>query len=389
MTKTKTALKAKVLQDRLKNAVDIAGRVAATKGLPICGDLLLESERGRLKIIGTDLDVRITAWCGSQIKSDGSATVPARLAKKLIGLMPDEALTLTVKGQETTLKGSRRTVSLEGNDPDDFPPTPKFGLWLGSVEADVFRLAINRTLFAAAEADARPVLHGIHLVSDGETLRIEGTDGWRASICTLPFDKKGPADAFDIIVTAPALAEVQRSLPRNSDGQSVTLALETRKDGAPRAARFGLVASTCPVDVDGSLVDGEYPELKKVLPDKPTNVARFQVQALMDELTAAAAVVSRDATNQLVRFYIGPGSIRLRADAERIGSFEGRIDADGGAEGRVAMNVTFARQALAAMKTEYGTIGLVGTELPIEFRPAGDDSFRHIVMPMFANWEEN
>lgn len=399
--KKPATFKARVLQDRFSEAINTVGRAVTTRTtLPITNSLLLESEHGRLKVTATDLQTRMTAWVGAQIDKDGGIVAPAKALKKLVGLMPDEALSLvgTVgkrpKGKNVSeptsleIKSEKRTIVLDGHDQQDFPPTPVFGDDRFTINPDALALALDRTLFATCADDQRPVLCGVHLRTMGRTLRFEACDGFRLSVVEVPIrlrpGAKLQACSLDAIVPSDTLAHLRRILPRKASEtrHDVALALLVNEGATNKELRFGLPA----YNVDGQLIAGVFPDTENIVPAPPDFTA-FDVAALTNELAAAAEVAKSG--NGRVEFHIDPtaNTIRVFAKAEGMSTFESRVDATGGHEARIALNVDYALDALRAMHTERATIGIESQEKPALFRPDEGGGFYHIVMPMFVKEE--
>ena len=390
-------LKARVLQDHFSQAINAVSRaVPKRSSLPILTSLLLESDGGRLKVIATNLQTRMTAWVGAQVEMGGAVVAPAAALKKLVALMPNEALSLaaTIGAVDTVKKTSepstleiasgKRTVVLDGHNRDDYPAIPAFGDDRFSIDPDALALALDRTLFATCDRDGRPVLYGVKFTTMGHTLRMTACDGFRLSVVEMPIilrpGVKPKACHIDVIVPADVLAHVRRVLPRKASEtrHDVALALLADEGATVKELRF----ATRAYDVDGQIIEGVYPDTENILPH-PTIIKTFDVAALTSEVAAAVEVVKD--TNDRVEFHIGRHAIQVCSKAEGIGTFQGAVDVTGEGETRIAMNGKFVLEALKAMNSEFATIGLEAEGKPAMFRPEPGGGFYHIIMPMFVS----
>ena len=78
-------MKVQVLQENLHRGLSIVGRAVATRStLPITANVLVASDRGRLKLAATDLDLTMCAWVGAKIDEEGATTIPSRRTKPRI-----------------------------------------------------------------------------------------------------------------------------------------------------------------------------------------------------------------------------------------------------------------------------------------------------------------
>ncbi len=399
------ALTARILQDSFGKAINIVGRAVPKRStLPIIGSLLLESDHGRLKVIATDLQTRVTAWVGAQIETDGGVAVPAAALKKMVGLMPDEALSLaatigkidTVKktSEPSTLeiKSDKRTVVLDGFDSQDFPATPTFGEDRFTIDPDDLAQALDRTLFAVHHDDKRPVLTGVHIQTMGRMLRFTASDGFRLSVVEVPIrlrpGVKPKACSINVVVPADTLTHIRRVLPRKASEtrHDVAVSVLANESANTKELRFSLPT----YDVDGALIAGVFPNTENILPSPP-DLTTFDVAAFTNEVAAAAEVVKD--SNNLIEIHTDPATntLRIFSKAEGTGRFEGTIDATGGHKARIAMSAKYVLDALRALHTPFATIGIEAEQKPAMFRPEGGGSFYHIIMPMFlseSDWYE-
>ena len=86
------------LKENLKENLDNALRIVKYNStLPILNNFLLTTDKGRLKISSTDLEIGFTSWVSSKILKDGSITVPAQLLSQFVNNLPNKNINLEVK----------------------------------------------------------------------------------------------------------------------------------------------------------------------------------------------------------------------------------------------------------------------------------------------------
>src|SRR5512135_360912 len=98
----KSPMKVSCLQENLSRGLSIVGRAVATRStLPVLGNILLQTDNGRLKLSATNLEIGITCWIGAKVEEDGATTVPARTFVDLVNALPQDRvdMELTVKTQ--------------------------------------------------------------------------------------------------------------------------------------------------------------------------------------------------------------------------------------------------------------------------------------------------
>jgi DNA polymerase-3 subunit beta len=73
--------------------------VPAKSSLPILSNVLIETEKGRIKLSATNLETAITTYVGASVEEDGAVTVPARLLKDFIINLSSGSINAQVKDE--------------------------------------------------------------------------------------------------------------------------------------------------------------------------------------------------------------------------------------------------------------------------------------------------
>jgi DNA polymerase-3 subunit beta len=106
--------------------------------------------------------------------------------------------------------------------------------------------------------------------------------------------------------------------------------------------------------------------------------------------TKSASIFARDGSG-IVRLQImpkdGKGKIAISARAEEIGDNLGEVDATvEGEEAKIAFNSKYLMDVLGVIAKEEVALETTTSSSPGVIRPVGDESYIHIVMPMFVQW---
>ena len=86
-------MKLSCLQENLSKGLGIVGRAVATRStLPITQNVLIATEKSRLKLAATNLEIAISCWMGAKVSEDGAITVPARLFTDFVNSLPQDTI---------------------------------------------------------------------------------------------------------------------------------------------------------------------------------------------------------------------------------------------------------------------------------------------------------
>src|SRR5665647_1549447 len=78
-------------KENFKNAIFNSERtVSKQTTLPILNNILLETEKGSLKLSATNLEIGAVVKIGAKIEREGKITIPAKLISNFINTLPSE-----------------------------------------------------------------------------------------------------------------------------------------------------------------------------------------------------------------------------------------------------------------------------------------------------------
>ena len=378
-------MKLSCLQENLNRGLNVVGRAVATRAtLPITNNVLLATEKSRLKLVATNLEMAISCWIGAKVEEEGTITVPARLLTEFISSLPGEKVDITLSPQTRTLglKCARFEARISGIDAKDFPPIPKVeGGITTKVEVDALRQGIIQVAFAAATEESRPVLTGVDAKFDGDLLTLAAADGFRLAVYKLPLTEP-VSQATEVIIPARTLFELNRLMAEQEEAVEITV------NPNKGQALFRLKN----VELVSQLIQGSFPNYAQLIPQSYTTRAVVSVGDFL-RATKTASIFARDGSG-IVRLMIAPGGeltpgkLVISARSEEIGDDVGEIDAlVEGAEAKIAFNGKYLTQVLEVLPEKAQVaVETTSPSSPGVIRPVGADNYIHVVMPMFVQW---
>ena len=376
-------MKISCLKENLAKGLSIVGRAVAVRStLPQASHVLLASDQGRLKLVATNLEIATTCWIGAQVEEEGAITVPARLLTDLVASLPDDRIDMDVAGRPRQLHitCARNEATIAGMDAEDFPPVPSVedGPSL-KLDPKALQRAIAQVEFAAAAADTRPVLTGIHILAEDGQLTLAAADGFRLAVHKLPLEQDAP-ERVEVIIPARAMRELERLI---ADEESL--------EAAFNATRSQVIFRLKTVEIVATLVQGTFPNYSQLIPQSWASRAVIDMRQFLQE-TRIAAIFARDGAG-IVRLQVepgqeaAPGKMIISARAEEIGEHRGEIDvAVEGEPSKVAFNSKYLQDVLQVLDCSQVALETSNPSSPGVIHPIGSDDYVHVVMPMFVQW---
>ncbi|MCH7554127.1 MAG: DNA polymerase III subunit beta [Chloroflexi bacterium] len=377
-------MKVTCLQENISKGLGVVSRAVAVRTtLPITNNVLLSTDQGRLKLATTNLEVAIVHWIGAKVEEEGAITVPARILSDFINSLPNEnvSLNLLPENKNLEIKCARFEARLSGMDAEEFPPIPEIGDGIAAkVDAEAFRSALGRVVFAAATEDSRPVLTGVNAEFQGDTLTLAAADGFRLSVDKVTLAEPISEDVT-VIIPAKALSEVSRLIGDTKDPVSITV----------NPTKSQVLFEMDDVRLVSQLIQGSFPNYGQLIPQSHTTRATVDVEDFL-RATRAASIFARGASG-IVRLQMLSGDggessrLAVSARAEEVGDDLGEIDARmEGDDAKIAFNSKYLTDVLGVLAKGEVALETSSPSSPGLIRPLGNDHFIHVVMPMFVQW---
>jgi len=373
-------MKVTVLQESLAHGLGLVSRAVSPRStLPVLSNVLVATDEGRLRLSATNLELGITCWIGAKIEEDGSTTVPARTMADLVATLPPEqvSMSLNTTNQTLNVRCGASNTDIKCIDAQEFPPMPVPELE-GAIQLNVadFKEMISQVVFAASVDEARPVLMGVLLNVDKDTITMAAADGFRLSVRKGTLSQAA-AQPLTAIIPARALGELGRIASDGSEAVSMIL---------PKG-RGQVVFRMKDVEVVSQLIDGTFPDYQQIIPRSYKSRTILPTPALL-KACKQAEIFAREGSN-VARLDIKsagdlePGSVEISAQSEETGSNETVVAATIEGIGLlIAFNVKYLREVLEVIKTPNVALETAAPNAPGVIRPVGDDNFLHVIMPM-------
>jgi DNA polymerase-3 subunit beta len=369
-------MKVTVQQQQLSHGVAIVARAVTSRStLPVLSNILIKTDEGRLRLSATNLELGISAWIGGNVAEEGAITVPSRTFADLVNNLPNDGVTLTVDARTQTLNVKCGTLNtdIKGISAEEFPPMPAPDMDTAiPLNVANFKEMIQQVVFAASTEDTRPNLTGVHMTFESDNLVMAATDGYRISISQNAVAQK------PVLIPARALSELAR-VAVNGD--------ETLLMAFP-AGRGQVIFHMTDVELVSQLIEGNFPNYQAIVPQA------FKTRTVLSTANLLKAcrqteIIAREG-NYIAKLDIQPedgnthsAQMQISAASEQTGTSEVIVDASvDGNPLLISFNIKYLREALEVIKTANVVLETNAANTPGMLRPVGDDSFKHIIMPM-------
>ena len=369
-----------ISSNTLSNRLLTLSRVINSKNsLPILDDFLFEVTNGQLVITASDSENVMTSLLPlDESEGEGSFAVSNHTIIDAVKELPEQPLNIDVNFDEMKMYITYQNGSYNFpvQNADEYPkaqPVSDSATTI-TINASILVDNINRSLFATAQDELRPVMNGIYFDLTADSLAIVSSDGHKL-VRNKNYSVKSDAAASFILPKKPA--QLLKAV-LSKDGGDVVLKFDDR------SAEISFT--------DGKLVcrliEGRYPNYNSVIPQNNPNLVTIDRKSLLGALRRVLPFAS--VSSQLIRFHLDNGHMELNAeDIDFATSAKESITCEYGGQ---PMSIGFKGSSMVEIlnnlegdeiQIQLADPSRAGVIIPIE-QPENEDVLM-LIMPMLLN----
>lgn len=363
-------MKIQITQPNLQKALGIMSRVASSKTqLPILNNVLIKTVSGGIEFSATNLEVAVTHKANGKVNKEGQLTVPARLLHDFVSQLPkSETVELSFEKNKLFIKAGTYSSHIQGTSTEDFPALPEVSMQNAlTIEPSVLQAILNKTLMAASHDETRPILSGVYIHTHEKELYFTATDGYRLAEARI---KKVDHEIEGVVPTA-ALQDVFK-ISQEADQEVCQIVFA---DG-----QFAFSAGN--TQLVSRLVEGSYPEYRKLIPESSEVSFVVEKEALHTAAKLAGLFARESGGSITVSASESDSLVTIASVASQVGDNSSAIKAEVSGDGEVVVNVRYLNDALNCFSGSTINFRFGGSLAPCVLTSKQDEGYQHIVMPL-------
>jgi DNA polymerase III subunit beta len=388
----------RVERDVLAEAVAWTARTLPSRpSVPVLAGIRMNAA-DKLTLSSFDYEVSAEISVAANTEDEGTILVSGRLLAEITRSLPDRPVEIATDGSKAVLTCGSATFTLLTMPTEDYPSLPEMPPSAGSVGSDAFAAAVAQVAIAAGRDDTLPVLTGVRLEIEGDTITLASTDRYRLAVRELRWNPGKPDISAAVLVPARTLADTARSLTSGAE-VSIALALPDGGEAADQrdsASAEGLRQGEGMIGFEGGgrrtttrLLDGQFPPYRSLLPKELNSVAELPTAAFTESVRRVSLVAER---NTPVRLSFSEGQLVLEAgtgeEAQAVEALEASFEGD---DIDIAFNPQYLLDGLGAIDSDTARMAFTSPGKPAVMtgKPAdsGDGGtpepdYRYLLMPI-------
>ena len=354
----------------LKPLQVVGGVVEKRQTLPILGNVLIQVDKGKLTLTGTDLEVELTATTVLEGATDGEITLPARKFSDICRALPEQSnIQLVVDGDKATIRSGKSRFSLSTLPATEYPATESVsGAFNFKVAQGVLKSLIDQTHFCMANQDVRYYLNGMLLELKGGRLRAVATDGHRLAISEVECGEVAGEDR-QVIIPRKGVLELSRLLSDTDEECSIQLGSNHVR------LTVGDIVMT------SKLVDGRFPDYERVVPKGGDKIVLAERDLLRHALQRTSILSNEKYRG--IRLQFESNLIKATVNNPEQEEAEEEVEVEyNGPEFEIGFNVSYVLDALNVIKQDRVQLTMTDSNSSCLVTGLGDENSRYVVMPM-------
>ena len=373
-------MKFTVSSSALLSLLATTGKVINSKNtLPILDYFLMELQGNVLKVTTSDLETTLVGTIQvDNVEKEGTVAAPAKLMLDVLKECSEMPLTLDVNENnwEINIAWNSGRSSVPGANPVSYPQTHELSAEKTEVSLDVDVLVngINKTLFATADDELRPVMNGVYFSIDENELTCVATDAHKLV--------KHTVECACVVKAAFILPKKPANLLKN-------ILLKEEGDVKMTFDQKNVVFELSSSTLVCRLIEGSYPNYNVVIPQANPNKLLVDRVGLLNAIKRVA--VCSNPTTNLIRLDISNNKVVLAAQDVNfsISANETLSCSYEGAPITIGFKSTFLVEILSNIETPTILVELADSTRAGVYKPVYDDAQSSatlmLLMPMMIN----
>ncbi|MGX6962741.1 DNA polymerase III subunit beta [Vagococcus xieshaowenii] len=362
------------------NELSVVQRAIPSKStIPILSGLKMVLSDEGLALTGSNGDISIETFLSSQnekaemtIESTGSIVLQAKFFGEIVRKLPDNHFSFEVLDNlQVKINSGTAEFVVNGLSSDNYPHLPIIEEQNQlKLPARVLNKIINETVFSVSLHESRPILTGVHFTLDTGVLTAVATDSHRLSQRQIMMPST--TESFDIVVPGKSLTELSKSFADEEEMVEINI-MENQ-----------VLFRTENMNFYSRLLEGKYPDTKRLIPTSFETEVEFNVPSLMAAIDRAS-LLSHEGRNNIVKLSIEADKVTIYGNSPEIGNVQEDLTFNkiSGQPLDISFNPDYMKAALKAFGAIDINIRFISPIRPFTLEPTDSEiSFVQLITPV-------
>ncbi|MBW6441190.1 DNA polymerase III subunit beta [Patescibacteria group bacterium] len=375
-------------QENLNKALNVVGKIINKNStLPILNNVLIKTEKGRLKLSSTNLEIGISYLIGGKVESEGEITVPTKLFHNFISNLPIGNVEIKLREDVLSLKCNSYKTSIKGLDAKEYPLTPKLDVKpIFKINSFVFKKALSQIIPAISNSESRVEITGVFMDLSNlnkNTITLVATDSYRLAEIYVNINNENINNDYknilgntvSVIMPKETIQELVRNLDDIEDDVEVVI------------SESQILFSFGNANIISRLIEGKYPDYKQIIPTEFKTILQVDKRDII-KATKVTSLFSNIFNNSIeLKLLAGSKNLEINSESSDLGSNNTKIAVEiEGNDKNISMsyNYKFLIDGLNSLSGDKVVLKINDDSSPMVLTSDVDKYYKYIIMPTRA-----
>lgn len=363
-------MKFTVSQSSLMRALSVVAKGMGASTLPILSGVYLRATDGALELQTNNLTISIRHLIPANVEEPGETVVSGKVITTIVKNLPDAAVVFEGGERSVSVSCDKSSYRLNTLNPVDWPAFPELcPEQTIDLPSDLLSTMVDKVCKVVSKESSRPILQGIKLTVENNTIRMVATDSFRLAVCDSNVETPSP-EPFCAIVDGGTFHDVL-ALPSVEETVQIGIAANQ------------IVFSFGNTTFVSRRIEGNFPDYRQLLPPSCATAVAIDVPEFSAALKRVSAIAVQNAS---VRFDVDVDGALMRMSASSPEQGESSELLNVSAEGQslsIALNYHYVSDCLAAVSgNKEMRLELQGPTQPGIFKCNGRVNYLYLLMPV-------
>ncbi len=371
-----------IQRDQLVASIqNVMKAISQRTAIPILTGMKIEAKRSGIVLTGSDSDISIEAYIPTEEDGtiyvenieEGSIVLQAQYFSDIVRKLPENTVTIEADRQlNVTIQSGKSIFKLNGQDAEEYPQLPTLETEHSfEIQTDLLKTLIKQTAFAVSTMETRPILTGVNLTLKDGLLNFTATDSHRLASRDIHINNTD-LQFSNVVIPGKSLNELNKILADSEEMVEISVA---NNQVLFRTKQFNFLSR---------LLDGNYPETSRLIPNQSKTTINVQTKSLQDTIDRASLLAKNESNNVVRLTTKDQQTIEITSKSPEIGKVTEDIVVDSieGEELNISFSSKYILDALKTMDADVVNIQFTGAMRPFIIRPKTDEPILQLILPV-------
>ena len=335
---------------------------------PILEGIKIIAEEDTLTMSATDTELTIEKKIKAEVRQEGETVVPGRFITEFVKKLTNTQIELEVNDKnQLTIRYEDSESVIQCYNPVEYPgfKNVESKEYFGISQKD-FKTCVNKSIFAVALDDSRPILKGVLFDINNNELNVVALDGYRLARVKKTIKSNMTKS---IVVPARSLNELSKMIEDSDEIINIYV------------GEYTIMADLGDTKVTSRLLEGDYINYKQII---PVNFETFVIvnKEQFEQALERATLLSRASSSNYVKFDIKESNLCITSNSE-LGNLKENIPVSvSGKDLIISFNPRYYLESLRVNTNEFVKLCFNNPSTPCVIVPTEEDEFLYLILPV-------